>query len=442
MRRVLAGLALVIVCALGATPVEAETLSSREHNYSLELPPGWTREGMKPAWEKDHIVDGARRLVEKLFDGKPAKGQGAQMHFSVMPAPEGKSLADLAADPAQREFLLRLFGASSAWPAVEVEETTIKGEVGGETPGVRLVAKGTALNLQAEAGPCRAYLILAVVKKKLYRLRLVAWTSAHDDEGLGSDLDAIDINYQLLDVTEDKPKEPRPGPPKEGDDPNAEEPPQGDAGEEKLVQDEVQGWRFTKPKKIATKEIDKETYPYVVSMLEANDRSGSVSFMLSAYQNGMVLNGRVAPDQDIRKWITTSWWATALADYKDGALSTFPFPANRPNQTFLTLPNFEKEHVIAETPKKRELEPSPGDVEKKFKMVESVKGTLGKEKAGEAWRGVIKGNRERIGQDVSMRYAWRTARYTFMLHINIARDGLPKYGPVIEQLLKSFELTK
>lgn len=442
MRRVLLVLALLTVAALGGAPLAAETLSSKEHNYSIELPPGWTREGMKPSWDKDHIVDGARRLVEKLFDGKPAKGQGAQMHFSVLPAPEGKSLADLAADPAQREFMLRLFGVSSAWPAVEVEETTIKGEVGGETQGVRLVAKGTALNLQADPGPCRAYLILALVKKRLYRLRLVAFTSPHDDEGLSSDLDAIDINYQLLDVSEEKPKEARPAAPKEGEDPNAEEPMEGDAAEEKVVQDDLQGWRFTKPKKIATKEIDKETYPYVVSMLEANDRSGSVSFMLSAYPNGLVVNGRVAPDQDIRKWITTSWWSTVLANHPDGPVSTFAWPSNRPNQTFLVMPNFEKEIVIAETPKKRELEPSQGDIEKKFKMAEPVKGTLGKEKAGEAWRGVFKGNRPRIGQEITLRYTWRTARFTYMINIAIARDGLQKYGPVMDQLLRSFELTK
>jgi hypothetical protein len=217
---------------------------------------------------------------------------------------------------------------------------------------------------------------------------------------------------------------------------------EGDAGEEKVVQDEAQGWRFTKPKKVYTKEIDKETYPYVVSMLEGNDRSGSVSFMLSAYPNGLVINGRQVPDQDIRKWITTSWWSLVLANHPDGPVSTFDWPANRPNQTFLVLPTFEKEIMLADTPKKRELEPSPGDIEKKFKMVEAVKGTLGKEKAGEAWRGVFKGNRPRVGPEITLRYAWRTPRFTYMINASIARDGLPKYGPLLQQILASFELTK
>ncbi len=438
-----------VLCALTAVLIGAamaEILSSKTHNYSLETPTGWTRVSPLPSWEKDGIVDGSKRLLEKLYDGKPAKGQAAQMHFSVVAAPEGKTLAELCADPVQREFVMRVFGAPTEWPAVETEETTIKGE-NGDAKALRLIAKGTSLNLQGEPGPCRALLLMSLVKKTLYRLRLVAWTTQHDDEGLGSDLDAIDINFQLLDVQEEKTKTPRPGEPKGGVGPDGAEdpeagPPEGDAGEEKVVEDDLQGWRFVKPKRLATREIDKETYPYVIAMLAANDRDGSVDVMLSAYPNGLIVNGQQAPDQDIRKWITTSWWQVLLANHPDGALETYDWPAVRPTATFLTLPKFDKPFMIAETPKKRDLEASAGDIEKKFRMVESVKGRLGKEKAGEAWRGVCKGNRPRLGIEITLRYAWRTPKFTYMLNISLGRDALPRYGAAVEQFLGSFELTK
>lgn len=431
-----------LLCAV--TAATAEILSSKTHNYSVETPTGWTRETPKPSWEKDGIVDGARRMLEKLYDGKPAKGQAAQMHLSVLAAPAGKTLAELAADPLQRELLMRIFGAPEQWPAVETEETVIKGE-NGDAKALRLIAKGSSMNLQGDAGPCRALMLMTLVKKKFYRLRLVAWTTQHDDEGLGSDLDSIDINFQLLDVQEEKVKGPRPdAPDADGKGPDGAEdgPAEGDAGEEKVVEDDLQGWRFVKPKKLATREIDKETYPYVVSMLGANDRDGSVDITLSAYPNGLIVNGQQVPDQDIRKWMTTSWWQLLQANHPDGPLETFDWPPFRPTASFLTLPKFDKPFMIAETPKKRDPEPSTGDIEKKFRMVESVKGKLGKEKAGEAWRGVCKGNRPRVGPEITLRYAWRTPKLTYMLNISLARDALPRYGPPVEQFLASFELTK
>jgi len=439
--RRLAALLLVLLPWLGAVPAPAgaEILSSKERNYSVEVPDGWTRESVKPSWEKDGIVDGAKRLLDKTYDGKPARGQGAQVHVSVLPAPEGKTAAELAEDPAQREFLMRMFGAQADWPKPELAETTVKGETGGEVTGVRLTAKGTGLNLQAEAGPCHGMLVLLVLNKRLYRLRLVAWTTQHDDESLKSDIDSIEINFMLIDAAAEKVKGPRPEMPP-GTEPEEEKLP-GDAGEEKVVEDEAQGWRFKKPRLLETKEIDKEVYQYAVSSLEANDRNGSVSVMISVYPNGLVTNGQKVPDQDIRKWVTTSWWGYFLANHPEGAIQTFDWPSNRPNQSFLVLPLFEKPIMVAETPKKRDLEPSSSDLEKK-RIAEGVKGTIGKEKAGEAWRGVLKGSRPRVGDEVTVRYGWRTPRFTYMINISFARDGHVKYGPAVAALLQGFEILK
>ena len=129
---------LAMVVAVPAGTATAEILANKALNYSIETPLGWTRESQKPSWDKDGIVEGSKRLLEKLYDGKPAKGQAGQMHLSIQSAPEGKTLADVAADPLQREFMLRFFGVQADWPAVESEETKIKGE-NGEAKALRLI---------------------------------------------------------------------------------------------------------------------------------------------------------------------------------------------------------------------------------------------------------------------------------------------------------------
>lgn len=423
------------------SPVSAEDIYSKEANFTVPLPVGWTREAQKPAWDKDGIKAGGRRVLEKLDDGKPAQGQGAQLHVSVVPAPEGKSLADLAADPLQREFLMRYFGKEPAWPPVKVDETKVKGEVG-EAPALVLRTEGTSLNLAGNEGRCIGVLLLCVAKKQLTRVRLLAWTTPKDDEGLRYEMDSIELEFMLIDAQGDKPKPERPKDPDgAGGDP-ADEKLEGDAAEEKVVVQSIQGWRVKKPKKLHTSELDKAKYQYTEAMFEANDTHGSCQVMISVYPNGLVIDGRQAPDQDIRKWMTLSWWQSLTAEMPEGRLETFPWARTKPNGTFLTLPDLEKPEVVFETPKKRPLDMDAGDMFKKWKFVEEAKGMLGKQKVSEGYRGVVRGNVPRVGPNIVLRYSFRTPKFTFMINVSIARDGAKRYAEPVRELLESLEFTK
>lgn len=452
MARLAAALPLLAVLLLGAAPAAAEIRDNPELNFSLEIPPGWTWDERKPAWEKDKIVEAARRVLDKLEGGKPAQGQGAQLHLSVLDAPTGATLETLAADDKQREFVTRLFAGEGTPPTVQVEETIVKGE-NGTAPAKRLVVKGTSFNLQGVEGPCRAQLLLTIARGKLYRLRLVAFHTEHDDAGLAYDLDAIDNNFQIPNVAEAKPK-PEPGKPPEGQEPGhppgepghppEEQPaaPEGDEAEEKAIELKEVLLKYVKPKKLKSAEIDAKKNPSMVIMIENNDRDGSCQIVLNAYENGKIVDGVQQGNQDIQKWITTSWYQWLTATLPAGELVTFAWPKNRNNATFLTLPLWDKQLMVAETPKKRPADPNSGEIIKKLRMVEEAEGKLGEVKPIQAFRGSIRGNRERVGPERTLRFAWTTTKWTYMLSVVFGRDGLVKYGEPVQQLLGSIQLIK
>lgn len=425
----------------GRGAAAAEELFSREDNYNIALPTGWTKMQPSGTWEKDGIKVGARRVLEKLEDGKPAQGQGAQMHLSRVAAPEGKSLADLAADPLQREFLLRYFGKPETWPKVEVEETKVKGEGEAEVPALRLSVEGKGINpVSQNEDTCYGQLLLVVAKKHLLRLRLIAWTTPGDEEGLHWDLDRLGLDFQLVDATTEKPKEQRPK--EEGGDAAGEPAPEGDSGEEKQVANAQQGWRFTKPKGLATRPLDKVKSPYTEAAVGGNDRGGYGEMVLSLYPNGLVVDGRQQAPQDIRKWCTLSLWQQFLALCPAGAVDTFPWPKQKPGATFLTVPDLEKPEVLLAADKKRPAELDESDLLKKLKIAEEAKGTVGEQKVSEAYRAVIRGNRKDVGPEVTLRFAWRTPKFTYMLSATVGREGAKKYGALLKTLLESFEIAK
>lgn len=436
-------LLLLLPCGpglLAPRSAAAEDVYSKEGNFTLPLPRGWVREQAKPTWERDGVLVGGKRVLEKLDDGKPAQGQGAQMHVSSVPAPEGKSLADLAADPAQREFLLRAYGKEDAWPPVKVDETTVKGEIG-QAPAVVLRAEGRSLNFAGNEDRCVGVLLLTVAKKRLVRVRMLAWTTPKDEEGLRFELDSIELEFMLIDAQDEKPKEERPkdGPPgAEPEEPAAD----GDSAEEKDVVNAAQGWRVKKPKKLKTATIDKAKYQYTEAMFEANDQYGSCNVMISVYPNGMIVDGRQAPDQDIRRWMTLSWWQSLTAEMPEGKLETYAWPKQKPNGTFLTLPDLETPELVFETPKKRPPEMDAGDMVKKWKLVQEAKGRLGEQKVSEGYRGVVRGNVPRLGPNIVLRFAFRTPKYTFMINVSIAREGAKRYAQPVRELLESLEFTK
>ena len=70
----------------------AGTLESREWNFVVDLPPDWTEETPKPAWEKDGIRKGAkvgrlgreRRIDADLKDGRFAFATHRATHQTIL----------------------------------------------------------------------------------------------------------------------------------------------------------------------------------------------------------------------------------------------------------------------------------------------------------------------------------------------------------------------
>jgi hypothetical protein len=448
-----------IALGCGAEPPAAEPIDNREFNFQLDLPTGWVREARKPSWEKDGIREGAVRRLEKLDDGTPAKGEGARMHASVIDAPKDKTLAELAADPVQRAFLMRDFGKEEAWPPVEVEDTKIVALEGteGEVPAVRLLTNGTALNLaETDASPCRGMMLMAIAGNKLYRLKLLAWTTPSDEEGLRYDLDGIEVSFGFIQLKKEKPKEDpskRPGgpgdaggPPKEPE----ESKPVGDSEEEKVIDQYfvIEGWKVKKPKRVATMDVDKEKMPNRRIHLQANDTHGSCDITLDVYPNeGFDALGNPLRPQDIQKAHTTSWWQQIVSQFEKGAIVTYAWP-KRKGGNFVAMPLVapETEKVVYDEPKRRpKIEDV--DIDAVLRMpgpwVEEVaKPMFGKVKCKDAYRGVVRGNAKTIGNQTTIRFGWRTEKNTFFIWINIARDGLKRYAMPVKEFLDSLEVTK
>lgn len=444
---VLAPLAL-----MGAVPraASAGTIEARDHNFIMDLPPGWEEEPAKGSWEKDGIRRGARRLLTKLDDGKPATGQAGHAHVSVTEAPAGKTLADLAQDPSQREFLTRYFGKGG--PAeVKSEDTRVKNEaLNAEVPAVRLLTHGTALTEAGTEMPCTGLLIVAIAKKKLYRLRLLAWTTPNDEEQLRTDLDAVDIGFVFVDLSEEKPPE-KPKDPKDPDGPGPGgkkpvdengEPIDGDADKELPIVNPIEGWKAKKPKKLSTQEIDLATAPYRKVFLRGNDSLGNCDLTMDVYPNKMITDGKQTPPLDIKKMITTSWWQQITSTYAEGPLAAYPWPRGR--NPFLGLPALDgppKELWAAPKDRPKSDEMDAAAILKKF--AEEVKNAaVGKVKVDEAYRGSIRGNRPRSGPEIVMRWVWRSEEHTFLVYVSIGREGLKRYLTPVKEFLESLEITK
>ena len=428
----------------------AESIDTKGGNFVVDIPPDWKRQEDASTWEKDKIVAGAKRVLSKLDDGKPANGHGGQMHLSITDAPAGKTLAEIAADPAQQEFLLRLYAKP---PEVRSEATKIKDiNVALETPAVRLIASGTAMSDAGTELPCVGLMVVAVVNKRLYRLRLFAWITPGDAEQLRTDLDSIDMGFAFIDLTPPKGEKPpkgdgpKDGPPP-GDEPKPppeEAKPVGDSDEEKEIVNVVQGWKAKKPKKLATEEINHSENEFRQVFLRGNDTMGSCDITLDVYPNGMIQDGRKVPDQDIRRFMTTSFWQTIVASYPKGALETFAWPRVKGGH-FLVLPTFDAPRVMfdADDPRPKVEDVDADMVLKKLKFSEEVRNpSVGRYKCQQAYRGVVKGNREREGHEFTMRYSWKTDGFTFFLYVTIRKEGMKRYLEPARQFLDSIEVAK
>ncbi len=433
-------LALLLIPSPGSV-ARGDLIEDQDLNYEIETPPGWVRLPKNDTWDKYGIVVGAIRQLEKLKDGSPTKGEGAQLHLAITDLPEGKTLEDMGKDEEVRGFLMRRFGdKAGTWP--EVSMVCDKYDSGMEI--CILSADGKAANLTGKEAPVRAVLILSTAKKKLFKLRLYAWHTEFDAEGLKGDLDMIEMSFDIPDLRAEPEKEdPGQRPP---DEPEPEDAPEGDEGEEKTFEDEVVGWKIVKPVGIKSSDTyDKERYGDVVVWFEDNDQVGSYQFIFYIIKRGRQNpeTGLAIPDNQLRDWGLDRWWPAFDKAHPTGPVRTWAWP--RKSKTFLAIPNWEKERVVFATPKKRPKK--PGKVKasylvKKMKVAEKAKGDkLGKEKVIEGYRGVLGGNRERSGKEVVIRYIWGTPRLTCFISISLSRGAPGKWGDKIQKMLESIEMT-
>ena len=433
-------LALLLIPAPGST-ARGDLIEDQDLNYEYEIPHGWVRLPKQDTWTEFGIVSGGIRQLEKLKEsGEPAKGEGGQVHMAILDMPEGKSLQDMAADEATRGFLMRRFGEkSSTWP--EIESVCQKYDSGMEI--CILTANGKAPNLTGKVSPVRAVMALSTAKKKLFLLRMYAWHTEFDAEGLKGDLDTIEMSFDIPDLRPEPEKEdPGQRPPDEDE---AEDAPEGDEGEEKIFEDKIVGWKIVKPVGIKSSDTyDKERYADVVVWFEDNDHVGSYQIIFYVIKRGRQNEdtGLAIPDTNLRQWGLDPWWKSFHRDHPTGPVRTWAWP--RKAKHMLILPNWEKEKVVFSNPKRRP--PKPGKVNgtdlMKLKVVEKAKGDrLGKEKVIEGYRGAMGANRERYGKEVVIRYVWGTPRLTCFISISLTRDAVMKWGDKINTLLQSIEMT-
>ena len=456
-RYLIAGwLVVAATFALLLTPsgAHAKSWESDEQNVILEIPEGaaaWDWLQYTSAWGKLGIVKGAKRELTKLKDGKPAEGHGALMHLAVRDAEDGMAVGSLAENDDVRAFLLKRFRGNEG--DVETEEVTMGADGKFEHPAIVLRTKGKALNLKGKEAECEGILLATVARGKMVLMRLYAWPTEYDEEGLSVDINYMEGNaLRLITAKEEKGKKgaPKKGPPPaegegEGGDGDGE-----DEGKEEVIEFRAQRWRMTKHPKVTREEItDDEAADFLVFKAAGNDQMGGYNFYIYAPPNTQYIDGVKAPPPNIIKWMTQDWWQNFDTNHPKGELATWKWPKKpqtKGAKTWLTVPYMEDEKnrkVVFKDGKKRPVEVSASDMIKKLKFVEKVKkNALGKKgKAGEAVRGCMEGKRPTgfPEPEVMLRFAFRNREHSYRVFVGFYGKGYLKWGEAVRATLESIE---
>jgi hypothetical protein len=465
MRRLPTLLLALALVAVAAVPAAANKQREDPNlNYILVVPDTWSIQDPPADWAKQGVVVVARRVLDKTRRGAPPDGEGAQATLSIIDAPQGKTLDDLAKDPQIRQSLLGRFGQDSTkWPALDVANDTIgpddstKGAPV-ETRILTTVApepgkEALSNNLNGKPSRTRGVMLLTIVRGKLFRLVMYAWLtpSPDDDENamLKDDLDQIEMEFSVFTTKEEKKETPKPNG-EGGAEPPVEEKYEGDAGERKEMGNPVQHWKLVKPKGIKSVEVDHAAIPTRAAYFEGSEASGSYQITFDVYKNGATnAQGVRTADQDLKKWIAPDWWENFTINHPDGEILTYEWPRRPRVRTIVTLPEMppaKEAIVVIKKDGKRPIEVDFSDMEK-MKVVDSPKRrNIGpKGDPMEAYRGAMLGNRPRVGPELILRFGWKTVTHTYMLTVSVTKDLLGENSPrlaQIRELLESIELTE
>ena len=440
-------LAVVLVPFLRPTPAHAKSWESDENNVILDIPEGakaWDWLPFNAQWAAQGIVKGAKREPDKLKNGKPATGHGALMHLAVQDAPKDTSVADLAKNEDVRGFLLKRFRGTEG--DVEVQEVTMGADGEYEHPAVALRTKGTSLNLKRQDAACEGILLATIARGKLVMMRLYAWPTEYDEEGLSVDINYMEGNaLRLITAKEKKGKEmpKKAPPPDEGE----------EKGDEKREDEELefQALRFkmTKDAKLDYEEItDEDKDFHVIFKVAGSDRMGSYRLWIYAPPNTQYQDGQQLPPPNLMKWIGPDWWQNFDNNHPKGELATWKWPKKpetKGAKTFLTIPFMEDEKnrdVVFKADKKRPAEASFVDMKKMGFVEKPKRNNIGKRgKASEAVRGCMSGKRPAGGfpDETVFRFAWRHREHSYRVFVTFAGEAYKKWGPAIRKTLESIE---
>lgn len=423
-------LALGLLLTLPPNESDAREWDSDEHNVLLVIPgePNpWI--WLKPtnSWGKQGIVQAASRYLDKLKTGEATTFHGGLLHLFKLPAPEGKTLAELCDDKEIRERLLGRFVDS---PEVEITSTTLNDDL----PAKVMLVDGQARNKLGKPTRAHGRMLMTIARGQLYLLRMYAWHTEYDDEGIKVDLDYIEGEFMIKNTKAEEVKPERPKEEPEAGDGNG---PAEEEGKEEEIQLREHTLRLTKHAKLNQKEVTDDT---MILFFEDVDQRGWYQIILYATKNGRVIDGQKAPNEDIKKWMTETWYKNFSANHPDGELYTFRWPRRIKAPTFITLPDLsDEERKVAAKQGKRPIDPKASDLMKRMKVVEKVKrNEIGdRYKVSEPYRGIMQGNRPRAGKETVLRFAWRTAFFSFRLIVTVGGDAYEKWGDAIRTTLES-----
>ena len=430
----------VILSLLTAMAAAGDKIwESEKGNVVLRVPDegstSWAWLAYEPEWAQSGVVKGAIRTLRKLKSGAAASGEGAMLHLAIRDASADEKLSDLLAADDARRFFLRRFGPDP--PTLEQEESTVgSGSSEDGHPCLILRAEGSAPNLRSKTAKCLGVLIATKFKDKLYLLRMYAFPTRFDEEGLSLDLDTLEVTALELINTKRDP-EPAPAERAEAED---------EKSEPETIEHREQGWCVTIPGKLERQELtETEDAENLALKIVHSDRGGGAMLYLYASPSVQYVNGVRARAPDIVSWITSDWWSNFTITHDKGDIFTYRWP-KRPegkNPTFLTLPDLadEKGRIGVITGKrKRPVAISSSDATKMRFVERPTRRSLGKKGTGrEARRGCLEGIRSSGGKETVLRYAWRSSTHSYRLFVVFTDDGYRKYGSAIRKTLESFE---
>jgi hypothetical protein len=444
-RRLTGGLTAVVLALAGVlwlsagTPAHAKLWDGGEQKCELTIPDDpapWDWLPVDSAWSKYGIVVGAERRVKELKDGNKAEGQGGQLHLAIRPAPEGATLDSLAKDSGLNEFLTVRF--TKITEKVRVTEGTLNDDL----PTRVLRVAGVCNNLAGKEAPCVGVMVLCLAHGKLYLLRMYAWSTEFDAEGVRDDLDWIEVNgLTIVDAKSANPEGEGEGPPPAvtPDEPEEE-------GVEEKLEFETHNLVLVKHPKVTQVELDRdETRQDVLFKFGANETKGGYNVTLYAFP---VVGGQQRAN--LPNQVGLSFYEEFLNSHSAGDIYVFPWPkkpTTTKEKTFLTLPDLsEGERKVISDAKRKKPDPeaSLGDLDK-MGVYESpkVKNVGDEFKApGPTHRAVLGGNLEGVGEHVALKYGWYSNDFDFVLYVWFTREGYMKYGEGVRATIESIRFPK